>query len=132
MKMAANLQNLFWIWKKNRTIRNQIHLLKIGEKEKKPMQNTAKIYISFTKSCFLRRFLIQIKLSLIISLAKLRKRANSVKVKLPKMRSKTLWETWFETQHSETMVLPVNFSELFGLNSNLLWYYLIEDSSLEN
>ena len=130
--MAANLQNLFWIWKKNRTIRNQIHLLKIGEKEKKPMQNTAKIYISFTKSCFLRRFLIQIKLSLIISLAKLRKRANSVKVKLPKMRSKTLWETWFETQHSETMVLLVNFTELFGLNSNLLWYYLIEDSSLEN
>ena len=130
--MAANLQNLFWIWKKNQTIRNQIHLLKIGEKEKKPMQNTAKIYISFTKSCFLRRFLIQIKLSLIISLAKLRKRANSVKVKLPKMRSKTLWETWFETQHSETMVLLVNFTELFGLNSNLLWYYLIEDSSLEN
>ena len=36
------------------------------------------------------------------------------------------------TQHSETMVLPVNFTELFGLNSNLLWYYLIEDSSLEN
>ena len=40
--MAANPQNLFWIWKRNRTIRNQIHLLKVGEREKKPMQNTAK------------------------------------------------------------------------------------------
>ena len=36
------------------------------------------------------------------------------------------------TQHSETMVLPVNFTELFGLNSNLLCYYPIEYSSLEN
>ena len=42
------------------------------------------------------------------------------------MRSKTLWETWFETKHPETMVLPVNFSKLFGLNSKPLCYYSIK------
>ena len=30
---------------------------------------------------------------------------------------KTLWETWFVTKHLETMVLLVNFTELFGLSS---------------
>ena len=33
-----------------------------------------------------------------------------------------LLETWFVTKNLETMVLPVNFKKLFGLNSKRLCY----------
>ena len=68
-----------------------------------------------------------------ISLSKLTKeQSKQCEGEITKNEVKNALGTYFKTQHSETMVLPVNFTELFGLNSNLLCYYPIEDSSLEN
>ena len=44
-------------------LRNQIHLLKISEKE---VKDQSKILQSFMKSYFLKKFMIQMKLLLII------------------------------------------------------------------
>ena len=48
------------------------------------------------------------------------------------MRSKTLWGTWFVIKHPEMMVLPVNFTKLFLLNSKPHCHYPIKSFCLEN